>query len=148
MKAYVAREAGGPEVLRLQDLDAPVAGDGEVRIVVKAFGVNRLDLYVRSGAWGAIGAPHQLGIEAVGEISEDRTGTLPKGTRVATYAEQIVVRASHVVPLGNAALDWATLGALPEAFLTAWAGFHKGIHPQVGEEILIVARHPRSVSRP
>lgn len=149
MKAYVLREAGGPDALCLEDVPEPVVGAGEVRIAVKAIGINRLDLYLRSGAWEAIDAPRQLGIEAVGEVIEDRTGTFVKGTRVATmmgglalerpgtYAEQIVVRASHVVPLGNAELGWEVLGSLPEAFLTAWAGFHKAIRPQADEEILI-----------
>lgn len=149
MKAYVVREAGGPDVLRLEEVPEPVAGTGEVRIAVKAIGINRLDLYIRSGAWGAIERPRQLGIEAVGEVIEDRTGTFAKGTRVATmmgglaleragsYAEQIVVRASHVIPLGNTDLGWDVLGSLPEAFLTAWAGFHRAINPKMGGEILI-----------
>ncbi|MCU1737983.1 MULTISPECIES: zinc-binding dehydrogenase [unclassified Pseudomonas] len=149
MKAYIVKSAGGPEVLRLEEVPNPVAGEGEVRIAVKAIGINRLDLYVRSGAWGRIDQPRQLGIEAVGEVIEDKTGTFAPGTRVATmmgglmlerpgtYAEQIVVSASHVVRLGDAALGWETLGSLPEAFLTVWAGFHKAIRPKAGEEILI-----------
>ena len=62
----------------------PVAGPGEVRIAVWAFGINRLDLYVRSGTWGMIDAPRQLGIEAVGQVIEDRCGTFATGERVAT----------------------------------------------------------------
>jgi len=37
MKAYIVKEAGGPEVLRLEDVAEPAVGNGEVRIAVKAY---------------------------------------------------------------------------------------------------------------
>jgi NADPH:quinone reductase-like Zn-dependent oxidoreductase len=44
MKAVVIREAGGPEVLKIESLPIPTAKPGEVLIRVKAFGLNRSEL--------------------------------------------------------------------------------------------------------
>lgn len=52
--------------------------------------------------------------------------------RLGAHAEQIVARASHVVPLDNADLERDVLGSRPEAFVIVWAGFHKAILPNKG----------------
>lgn len=79
VKAAIFHEFGGPEVLRIEDVPAPVAGPGEVRIEVKAAALNHLDLFVRSGLPG-IELPHIGGsdiagvIESVGPRTEPRIG--------------------------------------------------------------------------
>ncbi|MFB4293600.1 hypothetical protein ACBI99_38600 [Nonomuraea sp. ATR24] len=50
MRAVVIRAFGGPEVLRIADVPAPVAAEGQVRIRVEAATVNPVDLATRSGA--------------------------------------------------------------------------------------------------
>lgn len=149
MKAYVTRQTGDPGVLQLQEIPDPVTGKGEVRIKVHAFGINRLEVDIRAGAYGPIEAPTVLGIEAVGEVIEDGSGSFATGQRVATamgglgssrtgsYAEQVVVRKENVVALGDAALSWEELAALPEAFLTAWGALTPTLALQEGQRLLI-----------
>jgi len=49
MKAVVIREAGGPEVLKIESLPIPTPKSGEVLIRVKAFGLNRSEMFTRQG---------------------------------------------------------------------------------------------------
>ena len=68
MKAVVIHEAGGPEVLRLEERPVPVPNDHEVLIRVKAFGLNRSELFTRQGYSSNVKFPRILGIEAVGVV--------------------------------------------------------------------------------
>ncbi|HYQ93819.1 MAG TPA: alcohol dehydrogenase catalytic domain-containing protein, partial [Burkholderiales bacterium] len=71
MKAVVIREFGGPEVMRLEEVPAPVPGPGELVIRVHAVSVNRtLDLVVRSGKYAVpVTLPHVLGVDPSGVVS-------------------------------------------------------------------------------
>jgi NADPH:quinone reductase-like Zn-dependent oxidoreductase len=51
MKAMVIEEFGGPDKLRIRELALPEPVAGEVRIRVKAFGLNRAETYMRRGLW-------------------------------------------------------------------------------------------------
>jgi NADPH2:quinone reductase len=68
MKAYVVEQAGGPEVLKLRDIASAAPGADEVRIRVKAFGLNRAEVYRRAGK----------------EVLEDPSRTFRTAQRVAT----------------------------------------------------------------
>jgi NADPH:quinone reductase-like Zn-dependent oxidoreductase len=68
MKAVVIREAGGPEVLKIESLPAPTPEKGEVLIRVKAFRLNRSELFTRQGHSPGVKFPRVLGIEAVGTV--------------------------------------------------------------------------------
>jgi len=83
MKAWVRQNYGGPEQLKLRDLPMPVAGPGDVLVRVRAIGINRAEMYFRSGVWGDV-APVN-GIEAVGEVVHDPQGNLREGTTVAAF---------------------------------------------------------------
>lgn len=132
MKAYVIEQAGGPEVLRLRDIESTAPKHDEVRIRVRAFGLNRAEVYRRAGKMGPINGPVVPGIEAVGEVLEDPSGEFRFGQAVATamggmqfsrpgsYAEEVTVLRSNVVSLSGLTLGWEELAALPEAFLTVW----------------------------
>lgn len=65
MKAYVIEQAGGPDVLHLRGIPSPQATADEVLIRVRAFGLNRAELYLRAGKMGAITSPRVPSIEAV-----------------------------------------------------------------------------------
>lgn len=54
MKAYVIEQAGGPDVLQLRDIASAEPGAGEVRIRVRAFGLNRADLIESDRALGKL----------------------------------------------------------------------------------------------
>jgi NADPH:quinone reductase-like Zn-dependent oxidoreductase len=68
MKAAVIHEAGGPEVLKIESLPIPTPQNGEVLIRVKAFGLNRSELFTRQGHSPNVKFPRVLGIEAVGLV--------------------------------------------------------------------------------
>lgn len=148
MKAVIAKQAGGPEVLQLVDIDQPVTKIGEVKIRVKAFGLNKAESYYRSGDYGQFVPDQALGIEAVGEIVEDGSGTFNLGQKVATamggmmfsrhggYAEYITVEVSNVVKI-DSAISYENLAALPESYLTAWGALDKNLKVAAGESLLV-----------
>src|SRR5271166_6916846 len=125
MKAAVIYEPGGPEVLKIETRQAPVPKQGEVLIRVKAFGLNRSELFTRQGHSPDVKFPRILGIEAVGLVEEAPGGEFRKDDIVATamggmgrqfdgsYAEYTCVAANQVQVV-KTALAWDKLGALPE----------------------------------
>lgn len=146
MRAIVIDEHGGPEVLRVSELPDPEAGEDEVLIRVKAFGLNHADTYMRSGVW-RFGIP-VLGIEAAGIVEHDPSAKLSPGTTVVaivggmartrngSYAELVSVPATNVVPV-RTALSWAELAAIPEVYATAWTALHGNLALRVDETVLI-----------
>jgi NADPH:quinone reductase-like Zn-dependent oxidoreductase len=66
MRAIVMDAPGGPEVLRLETRPLPSPAVGEVLIRVRAFGINRSELFTRQGHSPAVRFPRVLGIEATG----------------------------------------------------------------------------------
>lgn len=139
MKAAVMREAGGPEVLRIENLPVPQPRSGQVLIRVKAFGVNRSEMFTRQGHSPGLTFPRVLGIEAAGVVEEAPGGEFQKGEIVLTamggmgrqfdggYAEYTCVPASQVQGIGVTALPWETLGAMPEMLQTAWGSLFRSL---------------------
>jgi NADPH:quinone reductase len=104
MHAMQVSETGGPEVLRLAEVDVPQPGPGEVLVQVAAAGVNFVDTYQRSGGY-PVELPAVLGLEGAGsviEVGPDVRGR-EVGDRVAwadalgSYAEQVVLAADRTV---------------------------------------------------
>ena len=88
MKAVVFREFGGSDVLRLEELDDPKPGPGEVVLDVAACALNHLDVDVREGVSRfPVEPPHVLGLEVVGRIAELGEGVEGRqvGDRVIPY---------------------------------------------------------------
>lgn len=124
MKAAVIHKSGIPEVLVIEELPVPQPASGWILIRVKAFGLNRSELFTRQGMSPDVGFPRVLGIEAVGIVEEAPGGEFTRGQTVATamggmgrqfngsYAEYTCVPATQVQAI-NSTLDWQTLGALP-----------------------------------
>jgi NADPH:quinone reductase-like Zn-dependent oxidoreductase len=148
MKAVVIREAGGPEVLRVEDVPIPTPQNGEVLIRVKAFGLNRSELFTRRGQSPSVKFPRILGIEAAGLVENAPGGEFRKGDVVVTamgglgrqfdgsYAEYTCVPATQVQVI-ETELEWPTLGAMPEMLQTAWGSLFKSLNLQRGERLLI-----------
>jgi NADPH:quinone reductase-like Zn-dependent oxidoreductase len=84
MKAVVIRQAGGSEVLRIETVPIPTPQVGQVLIRVKAFGLNRSELFTRLGQSPSVTFPRILGIEAVGVVEDVPDGEFGKGDVVAT----------------------------------------------------------------
>src|SRR5258706_6414749 len=148
MKAAVIHEAGGPEVLKIESLPIPTPRNGEVLIRVKAFGLNRSELFTRQGHSPGVKFPRVLGIEAVGLVEEAPSGEFRKGDVVASvmggmgrqfdggYAAYTCVPAKQVQAI-KTELPWETLGAVPEMLQTAWGSLFKSLRLQKGERFLI-----------
>jgi NADPH:quinone reductase-like Zn-dependent oxidoreductase len=148
MKAAVIHEAGGPEVFKIASLAIPKPKNGDVLIRVKAFGLNRSELFTRQGHSPNVKFPRVLGIEAVGLVEAAPGGEFHQGDIVATamggmgrefdggYAEYTCVPATQVQVI-KTDLAWETLGAIPEMLQTAWGSLFKSLRLEKGERLLI-----------
>src|SRR6202171_3439871 len=148
MKAAVIREAGGPEVLKIESLPIPAPHSGEVLIRVKAFGLNRSELFTRQGHSPSVKFPRVLGIEAVVLVEEAPGSEFRKGDIVATamggmgrqfdgsYAEYTCVPAAQVQVV-KTELTWEKLGAIPEMLQTSWGSLFRSLRLEKGERLLI-----------
>ncbi|MEI4270561.1 NADP-dependent oxidoreductase [Klenkia sp. LSe6-5] len=129
-------EFGGPEALHLLDVPEVHAGEGEVRLAVRAAAVNPTDTYARNGTYAQHptapqGMPWIPGMDVAGVVDEVGPGTqtpLQVGDRVMAvvvpsgahggYREQIALPAASVVPVPAGASD-AEAASLPMNGLTA-----------------------------
>jgi NADPH:quinone reductase-like Zn-dependent oxidoreductase len=148
MKAAVIRKPGGPEALKIESRPIPAPQPGEVLIRVKAFGLNRSELFTRQGLSPGVSFPRILGIEAVGLVEEAPGAAFNRGDIVATamggmgrnfdggYAEYTRVPAGQVQVI-KTSIPWETLGALPEMLQTAWGSLFKSLRLGNGERLLI-----------
>jgi NADPH:quinone reductase-like Zn-dependent oxidoreductase len=148
MKAAVIRTAGGPEVLKIESLPIPEPRNDQVLIRVKAFGLNRSELFTRQGHSPNVKFPRVLGIEAVGLVESAPGNQFRKGDKVATamggmgrqfdggYAEYTCVPVTQVQAI-KTELPWQTLSALPEMLQTAWGSLFKSLHLEKRERLLI-----------
>jgi NADPH2:quinone reductase len=104
MKAIRVHRKGGPEVLQLETLPTPQPGAGEALVRVEAAGVNFMDVYVRTGAYGGE-MPVTLGAEGAGVVEAvgSGVGEVQAGQRVAwagapgSYATHVFARADKLV---------------------------------------------------
>lgn len=146
MKAIDIDGGSGPaEALRLVERPDPVAGPGEIRIRVKAAGVNRPDLLQRRGLYPAPpGAPEGLGLEVAGEVDQVGHGVTrwAIGDRVCAllggggYSELAVVDARHALPVPQD-MDFVQAASLPETVCTVFVNVFEAGDLKAGESLLI-----------
>jgi NADPH2:quinone reductase len=148
MKAQAIRihETGGPEVLRVEEIDVPAPRRGEVRIKQTAIGVNFTDTYSRTGLYRQP-LPIVLGHEAAGiveAVGEDVQG-LRVGDRVAyaggpigAYASARLYPAERLVPLPDWIDDQTAASVLLKG-MTAEYLLRRTFQVQKGDWILIHA---------
>lgn len=152
MNAVVIHTPGPPNVLQVIQRPIPQPTPGQVRIKVKAFGLNRSEMFTRQGH-SPVQFPRILGIEAVGLIDAVAPGSdlekrYPLGSTVATamggmgraydggYAEYTCVPAKQV-QIVKTGLSWSVLGALPEMLQTAWGALMRSLSLRAGDRVLI-----------
>lgn len=148
MRAMVITEAGGPEVLQMQERPEPEVPHGHVKVAVRYAGVNRADILQRLGGYPApAGVPADIpGLEYSGVVETLGAGVtrFKTGDRVfglvagGAYAQHVVVheREAVLVPTN---LDDAAAAAVPEAFATAYDGLLVRGRLRPGENVLVNA---------
>jgi NADPH:quinone reductase len=131
VKAVLLSRFGGPEELKIASVPDPVAGPGQVRIAVRAAGVNPVDAGNRAdGSWAGLSTPCILGYDVAGVIDSTGPGVtgLTRGDRVMAmthfrdgaggYAQFAVVDAALAAPI-SAATSFTDAAATPLAAGTA-----------------------------
>ncbi len=148
MKAVEISAPGGPDVLRLVERAAPVAGTGEALIRVAASGINRPDVLQRKGVYPPPpGASDLPGLEVAGRIEGGEAAALAAagfalGDRVCAlvagggYAELCVAPIGQCLPV-PAGLSDVEAASLPETFFTVWSNVFDRARLQPGETLLI-----------
>ena len=147
MKAVVLTGHGGPEVLQVQERPDPPVGPGEVRIAVKAAGINFADTMARVGLYpDAPKTPCVLGYEVGGEVESVGEGVeghkvgdrVMAGTRFGGQAELVTVPADQLLPL-HKKLSFEQGAAFPVNYGTAYAALVIMAGLKEGERVLIHA---------
>ncbi len=85
MKAGVTTKPGSPEVIEVLEKPIPAAKKGWVLIKVKAFGLNRSEIFTRQGDSPNVQFPRVQGIECVGMVDRRPLREIPKGTTGGCY---------------------------------------------------------------
>ncbi len=145
MRAVIASEPGGPEVLTVTDLDDPTPGPGEVVLDMVATAVNRADTLQRRGLYPPPkGASDVLGLECSGVVSAvgaevtdwsvgDEACALLAG---GGYGTKIAVPAGQLMPIPDG-IDLVTAGGLPEVACTVWSNVFMVAGLQPDETLLV-----------
>ncbi|MEJ8847708.1 quinone oxidoreductase [Variovorax rhizosphaerae] len=142
-KAIRIYETGGPEVLKLEDVDVGEPGPGQARVRHTSIAVNFIDIYFRTGLY-PLPRPNGLGSDAVGVVEAvgpgvtdirvgDRVGYLigPQGS----YSQVRVMPADVLIPLPDGVSD-RTASTLMMKGMTAQYLFRQVYPLQGGETIL------------
>lgn len=148
MNAIEITSYGGPEVLRLGQRPDPVPAVGELLIKVAASGINRPDVFQRTGNYPVPpGASDIPGLEVAGEIVGGDTAELAQaglrlGDKVCAlvagggYAELCTAPIAQCLPYPSGLSD-VEAASLPETFFTVWSNVFDRCHLKAGETILI-----------
>jgi len=140
MRAVIAAEPGGPEVLTVTEIPDPEVGPGEVLLDVAAAGLNRADLLQRQGFYPPPpGTSDVIGMECSGTVAAigpDVTGWSVGDQACALlsgggYAERVAVPAGQLMPIPDG-VDLVTAAAIPEVACTVWSNVFMvaGLRPQ------------------
>ncbi|MGH7162799.1 MAG: zinc-binding dehydrogenase [Planctomycetota bacterium] len=163
MRAVVIREHGSLDKLLLEERTLPEPAADEVRVQVRAAGLNHLDTWVRRGVPGVkFPLPLVPGCDGAGVVDKagaaardvapgdevvlspgighplDREYGILGETRDGTCAEYVVVPRENVLPK-PARLSFEEAGAVPLAFLTAWAMLVRRAQVRPGEWVVVHA---------
>jgi NADPH:quinone reductase len=146
MRAIRIYENGGPEVMRLEEMELAPPSPGEARVLHHAIGVNFLDVYYRNGFYPSPSKPFTPGNEGAGEIVALGKGVkdFKVGDRVAyvapmgSYAQERNVEAKFLVKLPKA-ISYETGAAMMLKGLTVQYLLRQTYKVQAGDTILVHA---------
>jgi len=150
VQAIVAREFGGPDVLKLEEVPDPVAKPGQVRVRIRAIGVNPYETYMRSGAYAIKPElPYIPGADAAGVVDAvgDGVAAWNVGDRVyisgtaihkayGAYAQLVVCNADQVHRLPDR-ISFSQGAGLFVPYVTAWRALFGRANTRAGDVVMI-----------
>lgn len=148
MKAVVLRRPCTANELKIEEVPVPKVKKGWVLVKVKAFGINRSELFTRKGQSPSVKLPRIIGIECVGEVADPSDSNLQVGQRVVSmmgglgrdfdgsYAEYALIPKKQVYPV-DSNIEWAQFAAMPEMFYTAWCSLTEALKLKKKDKLLI-----------
>ncbi len=151
MKAVRINEFGGPEVMKLEEVERPVPAPDEILVKVYASGVNPADWVVRNGGNDflkpLLKLPMTLGLDAAGIVEEtgsdvtefkkgDEVYGVPNFPGDGSYAEYCAAKANQFA-LKPKSISFNEAAGVPSAALTAWTAIFEHGKLQAGQRILI-----------
>lgn len=150
MQAILAREFGGPEVLRVEEVADPNAGPGQVRVRVHAIGVNPYDTYMRSGSYAIKPElPYTPGADAAGVIDQVASGVTGWKTGDRVYVSGTAAGKAHGAYAQYAVCTPEQVHRLPDRisftqgaglfvpYVTAWRALFGRANTRAGDTVLI-----------
>lgn len=147
MRAVLCRTLGDPSAIRVEEVPTPAVAAGQVRIAVRAAGVNFPDLLMIEGKYQVKPPlPFIPGLEVTGEVIQcgDGVGHVAPGDRVLAFARsgggfasEIVLPGAIVTPI-PAAMDYVAAAAFPVAYGTAHFALEYRGKLRNGETLLVL----------
>jgi NADPH:quinone reductase-like Zn-dependent oxidoreductase len=150
MKAITHCEYGGPEVLKVEEIEKPVPNDNQVLVKVRANSVNPLDLTIRGPLllrplFGLrkpkdtrLGVDYSGTVEAVGKnVTNFKPGDEVFGGKNGAIAEYICVLADRAVVLKPSNMTFEQAASVPVAAITALQGLRDKGKIQAGQKVLV-----------
>ncbi|MFI6275503.1 NADPH:quinone oxidoreductase family protein [Streptomyces sp. NPDC050988] len=140
MQAWQVHEIGEPsEVMRLEDVERPTPGEGQVLLKVRAANINFPDALMCRGQYQVRPPlPFTPGVEICGETEDGRRVIANPALPYGGFAEYTVADAAAMLPAPEA-LDDAEAAALHIGYQTGWFGLHRRARLEAGETLLVHA---------
>jgi NADPH:quinone reductase-like Zn-dependent oxidoreductase len=150
MKAVTHCEYGGPDVLKVEEVEKPVPNDNQLLVKVRAAAVNPLDLTIRGSLLfrpssgprkpkdTRLGVDYAGTVEAVGKnVTQFKPGDEVFGGKTGAFAKYIGVLADRAVVLKPASMTFEQAASVPVAAITALQGLRDKGKIQAGKKVLI-----------
>ncbi|MFO1457023.1 MAG: zinc-binding dehydrogenase [Steroidobacteraceae bacterium] len=145
MHGYRVTEFGGVEVMKRVEMPDPVPGPGQLRVAVRASGINFAETRMRAGTYSGQALPFVMGMESAGVVEAVGPGVsaFEPGDRVfgrarGSHATHVLFDVEHTLPLPDA-LDFVQGAAIPVGWLTAWHALVTVADARRGQRVLIEA---------
>lgn len=140
MQAWQVHQNGEPSaVMRLEDVDRPVPGDGQLLLKVRAANINFPDALLCRGQYQVTPPlPFTPGVEICGETEDGRRVIANPALPYGGFAEYAIADAAAVLPAPDG-LDDAEAAALHIGYQTGWFGLHRRANLRAGETLLVHA---------
>jgi NADPH:quinone reductase-like Zn-dependent oxidoreductase len=145
MFGYQVTEFGGVDVMKWVELPDPVPGPGQLRVAVRASGINFAETRMRAGTYSGQALPFVMGMESAGVVeavgpgvTAFRAGDRVFGRARGSHATHVLFDVEHTLSLPDG-VDFVAGAAIPVGWLTAWHALVTVADAQAGQRVLIEA---------